>query len=336
MSKRLFFIYNPRAGKEHIRGKLYGIIQAMADADYEITIYPTRRYLDATEKIMALPDTYDLVVCSGGDGTLDEVVTGMMGREHKIPIGYIPAGTCNDFARSLRIPADMARAAQIAVTGEQFACDVGSFNENHFIYIAAFGLFTDVAYSTRQEVKNILGHIAYLVEGMKRLTNVRSYRMRVTSREMCFEGDFLFGMVTNSKSVGGFETIIGKNVIFDDGLFEVTFIRKPDSPLELQEILAALLVERLDSKYMYSFRSSHVVVEAEEAVSWTLDGEFGGEHTRVEIENNPRAVDIIIAKEWRAAISLEAALEAERLLESSGEQDFREKTETDSGEEGTA
>lgn len=332
MSKRLFFIYNPRAGKEHIRGKLYGIIQAMADADYEITIYPTRRYLDATERILSLPDIYDLVVCSGGDGTLDEVVTGMMGREHKIPIGYIPAGTCNDFARSLRIPVDMAKAAQIAVTGERFACDVGSFNENHFIYIAAFGLFTDVSYSTKQEVKNILGHMAYLVEGMKRLTNVRSYKMQVTSREMSFEGDFLFGMVTNSRSVGGFENIIGKNVIFDDGLFEVTFIRKPDSPLELQEILAALLVERLDSKYMYSFRTSHIVVESEACIPWTLDGEFGGEHTRVEIANNPRAVDIIIAKEWRAAISLEAALEAERLLEGSPKGELPGAMESDNGE----
>ena len=311
MSKRLFFIYNPHAGKEHIRGKLYGIIQAMADADYEITIYPTKCYLDAVEKIIALPDTYDLVVCSGGDGTLDEVVSGMMHRKRRIPIGYIPAGTCNDFARSMKIPNDMTKAAQIAVTGERFACDVGSFNENSFVYIAAFGIFTDVSYSTKQEIKNVLGHMAYLMEGMKRLTNVRSYQLRVTSREMSFEGDFLFGMVTNSKSVGGFKSIIGKNVIFDDGVFEVTFIRRPSNALELQEILAALLVEEIDSNYMYSFRSSRIVVESEEMIPWTLDGEFGGEHDYVEIRNNRQAVDIIIAKERRAAISLEAALEEE-------------------------
>lgn len=306
MSKRLFFIYNPHAGKEHIRGRIYGIIQAMANADYEITIYPTKGYLDAREKIIALPEDYDLVVCSGGDGTLDEVVSGMMNRQQKLPIGYIPAGTCNDFARSLKIPNDMAKAAQIAVTGERFACDVGTFNESNFVYIAAFGIFTDVSYSTKQEVKNALGHMAYLLEGMKRLNNVKSYYMKVTSAEQSFEGEFLFGMVTNSKSVGGFKSIIGKHVLFDDGVYEVTFIRRPNNAIELQEILAALLVENIDSKYMYSFRSSYVEVESREPVPWTLDGEFGGEHTHVEIRNHQRAVDIIIAEEWRADISVDA------------------------------
>lgn len=306
MSRRLYFIYNPHAGKEHIRGRLYGIIQAMADADYEITIYPTKGYLDARDKIMALPEGYDLVVCSGGDGTLDEVVSGMMHREKKLPIGYIPAGTCNDFARSLKIPGDMAKAARIAVRGERFGCDVGSFNDRNFVYIAAFGIFTDVSYSTRQEIKNALGHMAYLLEGMKRLNNVKSYPMKVTSEEQSFEGEFLFGMVTNSKSVGGFKSIIGKNVFFDDGVYEMTFIRRPNNPIEIQEILAALLVERIDSKYMYSFRSSRVTVESREPVPWTLDGEFGGEHTSVEICNNQRAVDIVIAKEWRADISVDA------------------------------
>lgn len=307
MSRRLFFIYNPHAGKGHIRGRIYGIIQAMADADYEITVYPTRGYLDARDKIIALPEGYDLVVCSGGDGTLDEVVSGMMNRQQKLPIGYIPAGTCNDFARSLKIPNNMAKAAQIAVTGERFACDVGAFNKSNFVYIAAFGIFTDVSYSTRQEVKNALGHMAYLLEGMKRLNNMKSYYMKVTSAEQSFEGEFLFGMVTNSKSVGGFKSVIGKNVLFDDGIYEVTFIRRPNNAIELQEILAALLLENIDSKYMYSFRSSYVEAESVEPVPWTLDGEFGGEHTHVEIRNHQRAVDIMIAEKWRADISVDAA-----------------------------
>ena len=304
MEKKLFFIYNPHAGKEHIRGRLYGIIQAMAAADYEITIYPTKCYRDATEKIAALPDAYDLVVCSGGDGTLDEVVTGMMRREHKIPIGYIPAGTCNDFARSLKIPGDMAKAAEIAVSGQRFACDVGSFNDSNFVYIAAFGIFTEVSYSTPQDVKNALGQMAYLLKGIQSLASIRSYRMKVTSEEKSFEGDFLYGMITNSKSVGGFKSIVGKNVVFDDGVYEVTFIRRPTTAMELQELLAAILVEEIDSKYMISFRSAKVVVEAEESVPWTLDGEFGGEHKLVEIRNNKQAVEIIIAEEWRNAISV--------------------------------
>lgn len=301
--KKLYFIYNPHAGKEHIKGKLYGILQVLADAGYELTVYPTRGYQDAVEQIEQLPQGYELVVCSGGDGTLDEVVTGMMRREQKLPIGYIPAGTCNDFARSLKIPVNMANAAKIAVQGENFPCDVGSFNDRNFIYIAAFGIFTDVSYSTRQEVKNVLGQMAYILEGMKSLYNVKSYQMKVTSEEMSFEGDFLFGMVTNSKSVGGFKGIVGKDVIFDDGVYEVTFIRRPKNPIELQEILTALLIKEIDTKYMYSFRSARIEVEAEEPVPWSLDGEFGGEHKCAVVSNNSRAVEIRITEECRKSIS---------------------------------
>jgi len=297
LEKKLFFIYNPHAGKEHIKGKLSGIIQVLSEAGYEVTVYPTKGYLDATEKIMNLRDEYELVVCSGGDGTLDEVVTGMMQREKKPPIGYIPAGTCNDFARSLEIPSDMSKAAEIAVTGKEFTFDVGSFNENHFIYIAAFGIFTDVSYSTKQEYKNALGQMAYILEGMKSLYNIKSYYMRITSDEMCFEGDFLFGMITNSKSVGGFKSVIGQNVVFDDGVYEVTFIRRPKNPAELQEILTAFVTKEINNKYMYSFRSSRIEVEAREPVPWTLDGEFGGEHERVVISNNPRAIGIRIPED---------------------------------------
>ncbi len=327
LEKKLFFIYNPHAGKENIRGKLFGILQEMADAGYALTVYPTRAAQDAVDQIRELPDDYDLVVCSGGDGTLDEVVTGMMQREHKIPIGYIPAGSCNDFARSIQIPGNMQQAAKVAVRGENYAVDVGSFNENHFIYVAAFGIFTDVSYSTKQEVKNAIGHMAYILEGMKRLANVKSYYMKVTSKEMSFEGDFLFGMVTNSKSVGGFKSIIGKNVVFDDGIYEVTFIRRPRTPLELQEILAAVMIEQIDTKYMYSFRSS--VVEAEEPVPWSLDGEFGGEHTKVEISNNPRAVEIRISEEIRENLMADSGLaQEEQSQEEEGQGEESQKGES--------
>ena len=295
LRKKLYFIYNPLAGKGNVRGKLYEIIQALASAEYEVTVYPTREPKDATERVENLPEDYDLVVCCGGDGTLDEVATGMMHREHKIPVGYIPAGSCNDFARSLQIPGNMQQAAEIAVQGENFAVDVGSLNERNFIYVAAFGIFTDVSYTTKQGMKNVLGHMAYILEGMKRLTSVKSYYLKVTSEEMCFEGDFLFGMVTNSRSVGGFKSIVGKNVVFDDGIYEVTFIQRPRNAMELQEILGALAISQIDTKYMYSFRSSRIVVESEEPVPWALDGEYGGEYERAVISNNPRAVEIRIA-----------------------------------------
>ena len=224
-------------------------------------------------------------MCSGGDGTLDEVVTGMMKRTEQIPIGYIPTGTTNDFARSLHIPKDMLKAADTAVNGMVFPCDVGKFNEDIFVYIAAFGLFTDVSYQTKQEVKNVLGHLAYVLEGMKRLYNVPSYRIKVTHDDQIIEDEFIFGMVTNSRSIGGFRNMVGKSIVFDDGEFEVTLIKTPKNPLALQEIIAALLIEQIDTKHMYTFKASSLKLESLEEIPWTLDGEFGGEHDEVIIEN---------------------------------------------------
>ncbi len=294
--KKIYFIYNPHSGKEQIGLKLNDIIRTLAEKDNELTVVPTIGYLDAMQRIMSLPDGYDLVVCSGGDGTLDEVVTGMMKRpkERRIPIGYIPAGTTNDFARSLEIPFHMQEAARNAMMGRKFACDIGSFNEDSFVYIASFGIFTEVSYSTKQEMKNVLGHMAYVLEGMKSLYNLKSYKMKVSCDEMEFEGDFIFGMVTNSKSVAGFKGLVKGDVQFDDGFYEVTFIKRPKNPLEIQEILAALLLEEIDSNHMYSFRTKKLIIESEVMVPWTLDGEFGGEHQLVTIENNHKAVEIIV------------------------------------------
>lgn len=294
--KKIYFIYNPHAGKEQIGSKLNEIIQILAEKDNELTVVPTIGYLDAMERIMKLQDGYDFVVCSGGDGTLDEVVTGMMKRpqDKRIPIGYIPAGTTNDFAKSLEIPRNMPEAAKNVMSGIPFSCDIGSFNEDAFVYIASFGIFTEVSYSTKQEIKNVLGHMAYVLEGMKCLYNIKSYKMKVTGDELEFEGDFLFGMITNSKSVAGFKGLVKGDVQFDDGVFEVTFIKRPRNPLEIQEILASLLIAELDSKYMYSFRTKKLKIESEEMVPWTLDGEFGGEHREVHIQNNQKAIEIIV------------------------------------------
>ena len=293
-AKRLFFVYNPHSGRGNIRSKLFDIIQVFSEAGYEITIYPTREAKDATRKIEHLSDQYDLVVCSGGDGTLDEVVEGMMHRQKKLPLGYIPSGTVNDFARSLKIPRDMVKAARLAVSGKDFLSDVGTFNNSHFVYIAAFGIFTDVAYSTPQDMKNVLGNMAYLLEGVKRLFDIKSYHMKIESEEVNAEDDFIFGMVTNSRSVGGFKNLTGKNVDMNDGLFEVTMIKQPKNPLELQEIMTAMLTAEDNTDMIYSFKSASVTLTSEEAVPWTLDGEFGGSHTQIEIENCHEALNLYL------------------------------------------
>ncbi|MBS6397285.1 MAG: YegS/Rv2252/BmrU family lipid kinase [Clostridiales bacterium] len=290
--KKLYFIYNPHSGRGKIRTKLFDILQVFSDAGYELTVCPTQRPKDAVKRISELSDDYELVVCSGGDGTMDEVVQGMMQRKKRIPIGYIPSGTVNDFARSLKIPRNMVQAARIAVEGRDFKCDTGTFNGEHFVYIAAFGIFTDVSYSTSQDMKNILGHIAYLLEGMKRVVNIPTCHMRFESEECSGEGDYIFGMVTNSRSVGGFKSIIGRNVQFDDGVFEVTFIRSPQNPVELQEILSCIVRKEINPRYMDSFRAAHLTVESELPVRWTLDGEYGGEWQTADIQNHRRALKI--------------------------------------------
>ena len=293
--KRLLFIYNPHAGKELLKPKVSDIVDIFVKAGYEVTIYPTQSYRDAYRKVKEYEaGTYDLIVCSGGDGTIDEVVTGMMQRETGDPIGYIPTGTTNDFARSLHIPKGLLEAADNAVNGVVFPGDVGRFNKGIFVYIAAFGLFTDVSYETDQNMKNVLGHLAYILEGAKRLFNVPSYHMIVEHDGEVLEGEFIYGMVTNSRSVGGFRNMVGKQIVFDDGLFEVTLIKAPKNPIELQEIIAALLIEQIDTKHMYTFKTGKITFESVEEIPWTLDGEFGGEHDYVEIENLQKQLEIMV------------------------------------------
>ena len=292
--KKLLFIYNPNAGTGMIKTKLAEVLDIFVRAGYDVTVYPTQRYQDGLAKTLSYTEHYDLVVCAGGDGTLDEVVTGMARRDKRIPIGYLPTGSANDFAKSLDIPRNLLVAADTAVNGIPFACDMGQFNDDFFVYIAAFGIFTDVSYETDQNVKNVLGHMAYVLEGTKRIFNIPSYNIKVTYEEGVIEDEFIFGMVTNSKSVGGFKGIVGKDVIFDDGVFEVTLIKKPKNPIELNELIAAMVSKQIDSTVMYTFRTKHIEFESDEEIPWTRDGEFGGAHERVIIHNRKQELQIMV------------------------------------------
>lgn len=295
--KKMLFIYNPNSGIGLLKPKLSDVLDIFVKGGYEVTVYPTQKYHDAVRKMGEYEEQYDLVACSGGDGTLDEVVTGMMKREDKVPIGYIPAGTTNDFASSLHISKNMLEAADTVVNGVPFACDVGEFNEDYFVYIAAFGLFTDVSYETKQSMKNVLGHLAYILEGTKRIFNIPSYRIKVTHDGETIEDEFIYGMVTNSRSVGGFKGITGKNVVFDDGKFEVTLFKTPRNPMELNEILGALALRKINPKRMYSFKTNEVHFETEEEIPWTLDGEFGGVHEEVVVKDCQKALEIMVKPE---------------------------------------
>lgn len=292
MDKKLLFIYNPKAGKAKIKNKLADILDVFSKAEYEITVFPTQGRGDARDIMEKRNRDYNLVVCSGGDGTLDETVTGMIKSGFRTPIGYIPAGSTNDFGGSLSIPKNMLRAAEAIVNGRDFSCDIGAFNEDVFVYVAAFGLFTEVAYETGQDAKNLLGHMAYVLEGMKRLSSIKSFPMRISYEDNIIVEDFIFGMITNSFSVGGFKNITGKNVKLDDGVFEVTLIKKPKNPIELNNILVSLMNHKIDTDVMYHFRTASLSLESTEPVAWTLDGESGGSHKTVNIANICKGMDI--------------------------------------------
>ncbi len=295
--KRVLFVYNPRAGKGTVVKNLHEIVDAFTKAGYPVTVYPTQAGGDAC-RLVENRDAgqYDLIVCSGGDGTLREVVNGLIKSGVSTAVGYIPAGSTNDFARSLGLPDDIPEAMEIITRGKPFLCDAGNFNGENFVYVAAFGLFTDVSYATNQQWKNIFGHVAYILEGVKSLSSIQSYEVQIECDEGTMRGNYIYGMVTNSLSVGGFKNITGKDVSFDDGKFEVILIRRPATFAELNDIVISLLRQSFDAICMQSFKTSFLKIKSREEINWTLDGEFGGTYIDVEIKNVQKAFPIMVRK----------------------------------------
>ncbi len=289
--RRILFIINPKSGKANIKNSLLGIVDVFTKNQYLTTLYITQRAKEATEIVEQIGMEYDMIVCAGGDGTLDEVVSGVMHIDRMIPIGYIPSGSTNDFAKSMGISSDNLEAARTIMDGKEFQCDVGFFNDSYFTYVAAFGAFTEVSYSTPQQTKNVLGHLAYLLEGAKSLASIKSYPIKITcfdagtEQEIEIEDDILLGMVTNSLSVGGMKRFKEGEVLFDDGLFEVLLIKHPKNMIELNAILGSLLLNDYNTEYMYFFKTQEMLVKSEEEICWTLDGEFGGSVKEVKIRN---------------------------------------------------
>ena len=258
MKKKLLFIFNPHSGKGLIKNKLLEIVDIMVKADYEVTIYPTQSKGDAQNHVREEAKNYDLIVCSGGDGTLDEAVSGMMESEEKTLLGYIPAGSTNDFANSLRIPKSMLKAANVAVKGRRFPVDIGYFNGDSFVYVAAFGLFTAVSYQTSQQLKNVLGHAAYILEGMKQLLDIPVYKMRVEYDDEVLEGI----------------TVPLSAVVFDNNLnSKIVFIYNPSTQkVELRKVSdEGIIVGRNDLIVSGNIEPGEQVVSA--GASYLVDGQ---------------------------------------------------------------
>ncbi len=303
--KQLLFLVNPKAGRADIKNNLLEIVDTFVRAGWKVVIRTTQYAGEVTDIIKAEGAQYQMVVCAGGDGTLNEAVSGVMQFDSKLDykpkIGYIPAGSTNDFATSLHLPKNnMIEAAEIVANGTPFSCDAGLFNGRPFVYVAAFGAFTEVSYSTPQLYKNALGHMAYILEGIKSLAEIKPHQLSIVNNGEVINGEFIFGMVSNSVSVGGFKMNSKSKIEMNDGLLEVVLVRKPRSPMELQGAIAALLrnefttLTEQGTTCLYAFRTAKLQVYSREAMPWTLDGEYGGELQNVNIEVQPQAYEIMV------------------------------------------
>ena len=300
--KKLLFIYNPKAGKSKVRGILADLVEIFDRAGYVTTLRPTRRKGDTARLLNRHAEDYDRIVISGGDGTLNEALSGIRqaaDKGKKTPeLGYIPTGSTNDFAQSIGLPTDPVRAAKVAVTGDAAPFDAGCFNGHPFAYVAAFGAFTKVSYATPQQTKNSLGHFAYVLEGIKSLPQIRGIPFKVETENETFEGNYLYGMVSNTNCVGGFCGIYGKeNTFLNDGYLEVLLIKEPRTIAEQSELMSDLLRVNLNSRHITALKAKKITFTTDREIPWTLDGEFGGSPSVAQIAAIPSAFRVATTPE---------------------------------------
>ena len=293
--KSMLLIVNPVAGQGTIVSDFFDIVDSFSQSGFEVTAYPTTGPRHAHEITRKRAADFDYLVCSGGDGTLNEVVSALMLLEKRPLLGYIPSGSVNDFATTHGLASDASLGVQTVVEGRPIAVDVGRFQNGFFTYVAAFGLFTDVSYGTPQSLKNMFGHAAYILEGVKKLAQIRHWRCRIELEDEVIEDDFIFGMISNSKSVGRFNLPSEMNIRLDDGMFELVLLRRINSPEALGNVIAALLggKGKLDS-YFVTRSVNKAKVICDEGLSWTTDGEFGGSFQVTEIAVRHKAIEIIV------------------------------------------
>jgi YegS/Rv2252/BmrU family lipid kinase len=294
MRKNLLLIVNPHSGKMHAKNELLEIVKQFCEKGYAVRVHITRRRRDAVHLVEKEGKDYDQIAVCGGDGTLNEVFTGAIRSRWNGSIGFLPCGTTNDMARSLGIPKDQRAATNLIVTGEAKDLDVGSFTRNrYFSYIAAFGAFTEVSYSTDQTLKNIFGHAAYVAEAARKLINLRTYHIKVNCDGAEYEDDFLFGSVTNTLSIGGVLKLRESDVELADGYHEVLLIRDPKTGQDFANLSRELFSGHFENKSILFFRGKKIILESEEPIAWCVDGEYAGEHRRVEIRNLSQRLKMI-------------------------------------------
>ncbi|MCF0228598.1 MAG: YegS/Rv2252/BmrU family lipid kinase [Parasporobacterium sp.] len=296
--EKILFVYNPNSGKGRIAACAEEITGYFSDNGYEVDVYATKGPLDGRNKVQNCAKDYSRVVCSGGDGTLSEVISGIMESPVKVPVGFIPMGSTNDTSLGFRLPKDYMKAADICINGHPYQADVGRFNDEYFTYVASLGSLSAVSCFTPQEMKRVLGHGAYLIEGIKQLINMESYELTVSFNGKIITGDFFLGMITNSMSVGGFAGLTGPSVDLQDGLFEVALLKRPHNIAEFSREIDLMLIRNNEDREILDdavlkFKTDKVTFSSGKAVQWVRDGENGGKHKEAVIEVCNKAITVM-------------------------------------------
>ena len=299
--KRLLFVLNPQAGQRRANRFMPDMIRLFIEAGYMVEPYVTAAAGEATGVNARCPRKYDLVVCAGGDGTLNETVSGMMAAGLDCPVGYVPCGTTNDYASSIGLSPDVMQATRDILSGRAQTVDVGIFNGRSFVYTATCGAFAKASYTTPQAAKNVLGHAAYVLEGMRDLTAIKPVHMRVRADELALEDDFIFCSVNNSTTVGGILQLDAQLVALNDGRFEVTMVRNPVNPAQLSSIIVGLTTQSVPNDMIHFFSARRISIECDTPVEGTLDGEREPETKSVTLENRHSAFRIMVPRHVNSA-----------------------------------
>ncbi len=289
----MLFIMNPYAGTRKANKHLADILSIFNRAGFTVTAYMTGGPGDCEKATMQLDPDVDLVVCAGGDGTFSEMVNGLMRLGLDIPVGYIPCGSTNDFANTLHLSKDPVQAARDIAEGQPIRYDVGQFGDRYFTYVASFGAFTRASYATPQNIKNALGHAAYILSGIQELSQLRKEHIRIETEEQIIDDNFLFGAICNSTSVGGILTLDPKQVDMADGKFELLLVRAPKDILEISECIGALQSKKYNCAMVTFLSTSRLKISADPQMSWTLDGERGEGASEITITNLQHAIRVM-------------------------------------------
>lgn len=294
--KKVLVLINPNSGKKNSKESVLDALNVFSANNYQMEIYLSQKPMDVTRYIEENGERFDVVAVFGGDGTLNEATSGLMKLKHKPVISYFPTGTMNDFGTNFGLTNDMKQCANIACDGHIESFDVGKMNSRYFNYVAGFGAFCNVSYETKQELKKQIGNLAYIIKAIHEIPNLHPYHVKMNLDGKVFEKDLMFGLIINGNRVAGFEMVEQADNTFKDGLFDIILVEHTPNLLELYNYPLGVLHPELNMKYVERYQAKSIIIESQEKLAWTLDGEEGEETLVARVENISQALQIYASK----------------------------------------